>query len=83
MQVSDGVKEVLGESLDLGDRVDGFDATTLLFESLVEFDSMGLVTVVLALEERFDIAIDDDEIDAETFETFGSLTRFIEGKLAA
>jgi acyl carrier protein len=83
MQVSDGVKEVLGESLDLGDRVDGFDATTLLFESLVEFDSMGLVTVVLALEERFDIAIDDDEIDAETFETVGSLTRFIEGKLAA
>jgi acyl carrier protein len=44
---------------------------------------MAIVTVVLALEERFDIAIDDDEIGAETFETLGALSDFIGGKLAS
>jgi acyl carrier protein len=83
MEFNDGVKDVLRESLELGDQVDGFDEGTPLFESLVELDSMAIVTVVLALEERFDIAIEDDEIGAETFETLGSLSDFIEGKLAS
>jgi acyl carrier protein len=82
-EVNDGVKDVLRESLDLGDQVEGFDESTPLFESLVELDSMAIVTVVLALEERFDIAIDDDEIGAETFETLGALSDFIGGKLAS
>jgi acyl carrier protein len=83
MEVNSGVRDVLRESLELGDRVDEFDASTPLFESLVELDSMAIVTVMLGLEERFDIVIEDDEVGAETFETLGSLTRFIEEKLAA
>lgn len=78
----DGVKEVLRDSLDLGSRVDTFDADTPLFESLVELDSMAIVNVVLAMEEHFDVIIEDDDIDAETFESVGSLARFVEGKLA-
>jgi acyl carrier protein len=83
MEVNDGVRAVLRDSLELGDRVEEFDADTPLFESLVELDSMAIVTVMLGLEEHFDIVIDDDEVGAETFETLGSLTRFIEEKLAA
>jgi acyl carrier protein len=82
MEANNGVKEVLRETLDLDDRVDSFDADTQLFESLIELDSMAIVTVLVGLEERFDIVIEDDEIDEETFETLGSLTRFVEGKLA-
>ena len=74
---------MLRVSLELGDRVEEFDADTPLFESLVELDSMAIVTVMLGLEERFDIVIDDDEVSAETFETLGSLSGFIEGKLAS
>jgi acyl carrier protein len=82
MEANNGVKEVLRETLDLDDRVDSFDADTQLFESLIELDSMAIVTVLVGLEERFDIVIEDDEIDEETFETLGSLTRFVEEKLA-
>jgi acyl carrier protein len=82
MEANTTVREVLSETLGLGDRVDSFDAETKLFESLVELDSMAIVTVLVALENRFDIVIDDDEIDEDTFETLGSLTLFIEGKLA-
>jgi acyl carrier protein len=83
VETSDGVKEVLRDVLDLGDRVDAFDAQTPLFEGLIEFDSMAIVTVLVALEERFDIEIEDDEIGGETFETLGSLTLFIEGKVGS
>ena len=81
MEVNNGIKEVLRETLDLDDRVDSFDAETQLFESLIELDSMAIVTVLVGLEEQFDIVIEDDEIDEETFETLGSLTRFVEEKL--
>jgi acyl carrier protein len=83
VETSDGVKEVLRDTLDLGDRVDDFGPQTALFEGLIEFDSMAIVTVLVALEDRFDIDIEDDEIGAETFETLGSLTLFIEGKVGS
>lgn len=82
MAVIDGVKRVLQEALQLGDRVNSFDESTALFGSIPEFDSMAVVTVITGLEEQFDIEVDDDDISAEIFETLGSLTRFVEEKLA-
>jgi len=81
--VIDDVKSVIAYTLRLDEKAKRLDAQTALFGSIPEFDSMAVVTVVAALEERFGIAIDDDEISAETFETIGSLTKFIEAKLAA
>jgi acyl carrier protein len=42
---------------------------------------MAVVTVITAMEETFGIYVSDDEISAETFETVGTLARFIEKKL--
>jgi acyl carrier protein len=81
MIVVEGVKKVLQEVLQLGDRVKAFDDTTGLFGSIPEFDSMAVVTVVAGLEEQFGIEIDDDDITAEIFESVGTLTRFIQSKL--
>jgi acyl carrier protein len=83
MSVIDGVRRVLQEVLQLGERVRAFDLSTPLFGSIPEFDSMAVVAVITGLEEQFDIAVDDDDISAELFETVGSLTRFVEAKLAA
>ena len=82
MTIIEGVKRVLQEALQLGNRVKAFDETTGLFGSIPEFDSMAVVTVVAGLEEQFDIEIDDDDITAEIFESVGTLTRYIEEKLA-
>ncbi len=81
MAVDEGIKRVLRETLQLGDRVENFDESTALFGSIPEFDSMAVVTVVTGLEEEFDIEIDDDDITAEIFETVGSLSRFVSAKL--
>ena len=72
---------MLGRSLQLGDKAKQFDASTGLFGNIPEFDSMAVVAVVTALEERFGIVIADDEITAEVFDTVGSLSRFVEAKL--
>lgn len=82
MATIDTVRKILGETLQLGDRADGFERTTALFGSIPEFDSMAVVTVITAMEDRFGFVVEDDEISAETFETVGSLTEFAERKLA-
>jgi acyl carrier protein len=83
MAAINDVKQVLGETLQLGERAQGFTAETPLFGAIAEFDSMAVVTVVNALEERFGIFVEDDEIEAEVFATVGSLAAFIDQKLDA
>ncbi len=83
MAAIDDVKQVLGETLQLGHRANGFTAETPLFGAIAEFDSMAVVTVVTALEERFGIFVEDDEIEAEIFATVGSLAAFVDRKIAA
>ena len=78
----DDVKAVVGSALQLGDRVRKMNESSALLGALPELDSMAVVSVITALEERFDITVADDEIGAAAFETLGSLTRFVEGKLA-
>lgn len=79
----DAVRAVLIDALELQHSPDELQPETALFGSLPELDSFGVVALVGALEDRFDITIDDDEFGAELFETVGTLTSFVDGKLAA
>lgn len=83
MTIVEQVKSILDQSLQLNGKAKHFDAHTALFGSIAEFDSMAVVTVVAAIEERFGFAIDDEDLTAATFETVGSLAKFVEGKLGA
>jgi acyl carrier protein len=78
----DAVRAVLIETLELTQSPDELTSDTALFGALPELDSFGVVALVTALEERFDLIIDDDEFGAELFETVGSLTAFVDDKLA-
>ncbi|GAB3433944.1 acyl carrier protein [Massilia solisilvae] len=76
------VKNVLIDVLNLGPAGEALTAESPLLGSLPELDSMAVVTLLGALEERFGIAVDDDDISASTFETLGSLAKFVEEKAA-
>ncbi len=52
-----------------------------LLGHVAELDSMAVVSVLTALEERFGIVIDDDDVDGRTFASVGSLAQFVHGKL--
>ena len=77
------IKQILDSVLNLGGRVEQFDASTPLLGHIPELDSMAVVTLITTLEEQFGIMVDDDEVSAETFETLGSLVEFVDTKLAA
>ena len=73
--------DLVGDVLQIGSRIADFNRETALLGSVPEFDSMAVVSVLAAMEESFGIAIDDDEITAEIFETIGSLHDFLSMKL--
>lgn len=74
------VTSVLATVLGIEDRATRLDASTPLFGSLPELDSMAVVELVSALEERFGFEIDDKDITGELFETLGSLAAFVDAK---
>lgn len=82
MATFDVVRSILGQVLQLGSRQDSLTPDSPLLGSLPELDSMAVVSLITALEEQLGVMIDDDEIDASTFATLGSLAAFCEQKLA-
>jgi acyl carrier protein len=54
----------------------------LLIENGV-IDSMGLVRLVLFIEEKFGITIEEDELDIENFGTLDAMTNFISKKVSS
>lgn len=82
MAVEQDVVRLLDEVLGLGGRAATFVPETPLLGALPELDSMAVVGLLTALEERFGFVIADDEIDGAVFATLGSFTRFVQAKLA-
>ncbi len=78
----DDVRTILIDVLSLGEAGKSLQADSALLGSIPELDSMAVVNLITALEERFGIVVDDDEISAATFETLGGLAAFVQQKLA-
>jgi len=76
-----GVRQIVGDVLQLGFRLEDLAGDTLLVGNLPELDSMAVVSVITALEEHFGIMVDDDDNVSQAFETLGSLTRYVEAKI--
>lgn len=77
------VLRLLDDVLGLNGRARTFSADTPLLGALPELDSMAVVGLLTALEERFGFSINDDEIDGSIFASVGSFTRFVQDKLEA
>ena len=80
MSVIEDVRSVLGDALQLGARASAMTPATPLLGAIPELDSMAVVSLIMALEEHFGIEVADDEIEASTFATLGSLSAFVEQK---
>lgn len=78
------LRQILEEVLGLKPgQVNGFTADTGLFGELPELDSMAVAGLLTEMEDRLGITIDEDEIDGEIFETYGSLLKFAVAKQEA
>lgn len=61
----------------------GFSRDTGMFGHLPELDSMAVAGLLTEMEDRLGIVIEDEEIDGDLLETYGSLLDFAEAKRAA
>lgn len=76
-EIEAGVRAVLSDVLAIEpSRTATFQTNTELFGALPELDSMAVASLLTEIEDRFGIIIDDDEVDADMMETFGSLVAF-------
>ena len=80
MSYIDEVRQILTATLDLTESDSDLDLATPLLGSIPELDSMAVVSVLTAIEEQYDVIIEDDEISAEAFETIGTLVEFVKEK---
>ena len=77
------LRQILADVLGLDSRaVAAFDGETGLFGHLPELDSLSVAGLLTEMEDRLGFIIDDDEVDGELLETYGSLLAFAEAKLA-
>ncbi len=81
MSSLDQVRDILDSALSLNGRAQSFDRDTVLLGDLPELDSMAVVSILTSLEDQLGIVIDDEDVSAETFETLGTLTDFVDSKL--
>lgn len=83
-EIEKHIRELLIDVLGVDeDQVAAMDGETPLFGALPELDSMAVAGLLTEMEDRLEIDIDDEDVDGELFETFGSLVDFTQGKLAA
>jgi acyl carrier protein len=75
------VKELLTKTLGIEERASSLTSATPLLDSLPELDSMAVLNVIVAIEKRFAVTIQDDEVTGDIFETLGTLSAFVENKL--
>lgn len=75
-QVSDRLKEVLVSELGLDAEKISEEAS---FEEDLEVDSLGVVELLMALEDEFGVKIPDEE--AENIHTVGEAVDMVHGKL--
>lgn len=74
------IKDILKDSLKDTIVVDEIGAETNLIEE-IRLDSIQAMEILLQVEEKFDIMIDDDDLNKALFSSMSSLSDYIMKKL--
>src|SRR3954453_18200669 len=79
--IFEDVKAVVVVTLDIEDQADDLGPETGLYGNLPELDSLTVVKLIVALQKRFGIEIEINEIAGDIFDTLGRLTAFVESRV--
>lgn len=83
MPVLETMKDLLGDTLGLGDRHVQLTAATPLLGHMPELDSLAVVQLALAIERTFGITISDEDFGSDLFASVGSLVAYVEQRIDA
>tara|TARA_B100000678_G_scaffold248092_1_gene221732 strand:- start:115 stop:420 length:306 start_codon:yes stop_codon:yes gene_type:complete len=80
-QIDETLRAILRDVLGLSaERTEQLTPDSGLFGHLPELDSQAVADLLTEMEDRFDIIIEDDEIDGDHLETYGGLLALAETK---
>jgi acyl carrier protein len=78
IDVEDRIRHLLVSRLRIDSEVlAGSDARTCLLGRDIGIDSMEALALALAIEEEFDIEVDDGDLTTALFETIGSVADYV------
>ena len=80
-KIDSTLRAILRDVLGLSDeRAAELTPESDLFGLLPELDSQAVADLLTEMEDRFDIIIEDDEVDGDHLETYGGLLALAEAK---
>lgn len=80
-EIDQGLRAILRDVLGLSEaRAAELTPDSGLFGHLPELDSQAVADLLTEMEDRFDIVIEDDEVDGDHLETYGGLLALAEAK---
>ena len=79
-RITEDIHRYIASEYLLDDQSDDLKVTDLLFEGGI-IDSAGAITMIMHLEECYDIEIKDEELFPDNFATIEHIVRFIERKI--
>lgn len=72
------LRQLLDDILGLNGKALTFDESTPLLNAVPELDSFAIAALLAALEDRYGVSFDDEDLQAEAFHSVGSLLRLLE-----
>jgi acyl carrier protein len=79
--ILEDVKDVVVVTLNIEDQADDLGPETGLYGNLPELNSLTVIKLIVALQKRFGIEIEINEIAGDIFDTLGRLASFVESKV--
>jgi len=76
------MKEVLATRFDLGLLPSELSDDDLLFEDGLGLDSSSAIELIVAIEEEFEIELDDEDLTAEMFKSVRTVSKLVERRLS-
>jgi acyl carrier protein len=81
VSTEDRVRDLIADNLRWGGSRSQLAPDFLLIDNHV-IDSLGMLTLVSALEDEFGIDVDDDDLVPDNFATIGQIAAFVDSKSA-
>jgi acyl carrier protein len=78
MDAKAAVRDFIVNQLNYKEEAELTDDYPLIANNVI--DSLGIFQTVTFLEEQFDIAIDDEELTPENFDTISAIAQLVESK---
>ncbi len=80
MSVASQVRQILESEKDFKMNASVTDEDSLMDSGVT--DSFGMITLIILLEQRFEIQINPEDLSQEDFRSIGTIAHYVEGRIS-